>query len=180
MRGHLLLAATTLWLAACTGSRVAPHQVAAELAWDVDCYDDIALVGAELAGEESTDCGLLRTNASRSARSRFRRCATAVAASRVPFRMGRASSLPDASRCTVAIRAEDGQLWEVYYDFDYDHSAPSDGNSIAFRWILQLSRCESMHLVSASSGHFQLEGCIEDEAMTGRMLAARKQRRRDD
>ena len=180
MRRRLLPAAALLWLAACAGSRVAPHQVAAELAWDSDCYDDIAHVGAELTGEVSTDCGLLRNQASKAARSRFRHCVAAVAASGEPFRLGRASLLPDASRCTVALRGDDGQLWEVHYDFEYDYSAPSDGDSVAFRWILQLSRCESMHLASASAGYFQLEGCIEDEAMADRMLAAREQRKRDD
>lgn len=177
MRVLLPLAATAICLTACAASRVVPPHVAAELAWDSACYDDIAHLSTELTGEASTDCGLLRTGASRAARSRFHQCVTSAAASGGPFRMGRASVLPDASRCTAAMRAEGGQLWEIYYDFDYDYS---DGEGIAFRWILQLSRCESMDLVSASSGYFQLNGCVEDRAMTKKMLVDRKQRSRDE
>jgi hypothetical protein len=178
-RRLLSFAATILWLTACAPGPVASREEADELVWDSTCYDDMAHVVAELAGPTARDCGLLGRGAADAARARFRQCVRSALAGDAPFAMGRASRLPDASRCTAAIRAEGGQLWEVYYDFDYDHGAPASGNGIAFRWVLQLSRCESIRPLSASAGHFQLEDCIEDEAATQRMLGER-QRRNDD
>ena len=176
----LLVATGACWLSACAASRVASSHAAAELAWDSGCYDDISYVATELTGPDFVDCGLWQAQASRTARAQFHRCVKSVSSSGTPFRLGRASILPDASRCTVAIRSEEGQLWEVYYDFDYDHGASATGDGIAFRWFLQLSRCESLDLVSAASGDFQFTGCIEDRSMTERMLDARQERLHHD
>ncbi len=175
----LLSLVTTGFLTACAAPHAYPPEALPKLAWDSTCYDDIAYVASELAGEEATDCGLLRIGSSTAPGARFRQCIASASTSGEPFLLGRVSVLPDASSCTVAMRAKDGQLWELYYNFDYDHSAPSDGDEIAFRWILQMSRCESMDRVSVSSGYFELKGCRKDQAMTQRMFDARKRPNRD-
>ncbi len=179
MRTPILLTATLTCLGSCASPPVAPTPHAPKLAWDSTCYDDIAYVASELTGEEATDCGLLRNGSSTSPGAQFRQCIATAYTSTKPFVLGRVSVLPDASSCTVAMRAKDGQLWELYYNFDYDHSAPSDSDEIAFRWIVQMSRCESMDLVSASSGYFELKDCIDDQEMTQRMFDARKRPSRD-
>jgi hypothetical protein len=156
-------------LTACQSAKTAEFT---PLPWSDNCYNGLEKDVSYLAGKDAIDCGFLPMSADLNQRKSTLACAKNAVKSHKPFHFGYASFGDDSAYCDVAIRAADGQLYSLFFDFDVTGQLGTDGSNSAL-WI---SKCESITFRPGTIGKgsfFNQEKCVESKELRSSVVNAR-------
>jgi hypothetical protein len=140
--------------------------------WDLQCYPGYGADVLVLSGIDAVDCGVLPRRGAPSGSSSPQECLASALVAEKPFRVGHASHGYDSLFCDAVVRAQDGTIWSVFYDFDVTGQMRSDGGAAAL-WV---SRCARVAMEPGTIGpgsFFHAVGCSEDKTALSRILEAR-------
>jgi hypothetical protein len=163
-RCHMLgIALVSLALTSCTtgpnaadassdGAQTKPES------WAGQCYEGFAQDIDAIAGVDALDCGFIDgMKVSAGAKTQWRACARAAAATGRPFKFGYRDMGIDSAYCDTAVRTPEGDLITWYFDYDLTGGAP-EGPKTAL-WAL---RCADIGFDDKALGppsFFDMFGC---------------------
>jgi hypothetical protein len=131
---------------------VASAQGSPEDGWSNRCYPRFSENVSALSGANARDCGFFDLQSSVADKERVRQCARRAARDDGPLKFGYLGYGIDSAFCIVAIRDNEGNYWELLFDFDVNGGA-GDRPSPAL-WV---SECKGLRFRRGrGDGFFEL------------------------
>jgi hypothetical protein len=109
-----------------------------------------------LTGKSAVDCGFLTYESVDNGTSDIDTCAKSAVESGKPFRFGYQGNDDELIYCTVAVRADDGQLWSLNFYVPVSEAM----KKINAQFRLQALRCSSIRIQRGRS-FFAFDGCTD-------------------